>query len=666
MSIPPEVTYDRLPPMGYPNSIKIQRFMPTTNSINSPGDIIRFNINTGGYWDPYSAYINLEVDISQESTLDNYDVLQVDSSASSFISELVITCKGGELERITEYDVLANIIDDISLNNEQRQSRDIQGLGNNTRAFNKKIGSLYPDSINTLSRTVTETSGLATSLALSTTKYSIVGPKPWVFPNVDEDDKKTIDLTNCDAFSDSTTDEYRLLQRSMYIHTPGTLTKVNSSVGTGGVCHGIIQNLGGNFSTFYYSNNSGNLSTRSWNNGINGIFDNDLCQGCFEPFFSKEITIGGFKDGYWQPIKPQKRQFCIPLYSGVLGLLMPKSSYKYLPMLALEDLVLEFRLNPYAMFTSGYKPCSGSTWIVSNTDDITKYGQIPRKWKITKFEIVVEMLSFDKNIDNMVTSALNSESGIVFHTTSWFLGPQYSIPAGTTPSGTYQLNLGFESLKTLLIMFIPSDYLKYSFCRKLYRVNCGITSLQLRIGMDVYPSLPIKGHSGTSGAISSDYEYANNNEYLIALYKAFQKFQNKDEDCSINSNNFAVNERYWNPAEVGMFRDGTVKNVASPFSTCAYMPLLWENRVKGKAIFALDLESMSENPKIISGLNTIKNKSLELILTSDANSYYRFNRTTSVSGTSSSCTMYLWCNYDMVVQLKKYGTKIMGKGNSGL
>jgi hypothetical protein len=91
MSFPNEVTYDSLPPIGYPNTIKIQRFLPNTNSIAQPGDIIRFNISTPGYWDPYTAYINLEVDLSEETTLDNYDILQIDSSASSFISEFIAT-----------------------------------------------------------------------------------------------------------------------------------------------------------------------------------------------------------------------------------------------------------------------------------------------------------------------------------------------------------------------------------------------------------------------------------------------------------------------------------------------------------------------------------------------------------------------------------------------
>lgn len=33
---------------------------------------------------------------------------------------------------------------------------------------------------------------------------------------------------------------------------------------------------------------------------------------------------------------------------------MPSDSYKYLPFSALPDLVLEFTLNKYAFFTSGY------------------------------------------------------------------------------------------------------------------------------------------------------------------------------------------------------------------------------------------------------------------------------------------------------------------------
>ena len=36
----------------------------TSSSGVSSSDIVRFNISTNGFWDPYSAYIKLEVDVS--------------------------------------------------------------------------------------------------------------------------------------------------------------------------------------------------------------------------------------------------------------------------------------------------------------------------------------------------------------------------------------------------------------------------------------------------------------------------------------------------------------------------------------------------------------------------------------------------------------------------
>jgi hypothetical protein len=36
----------------------------TSNAGVSSSDIVRFNITTNGFWDPYSAYIKIEVDVS--------------------------------------------------------------------------------------------------------------------------------------------------------------------------------------------------------------------------------------------------------------------------------------------------------------------------------------------------------------------------------------------------------------------------------------------------------------------------------------------------------------------------------------------------------------------------------------------------------------------------
>lgn len=46
--------------------------------------------------------------------------------------------------------------------------------------------------------------------------------------------------------------------------------------------------------------------------------------------------------------------FLIPLFSPFFGCLMPLASYKYIPLAAMEDIIFEFSLNEFAMFTGGY------------------------------------------------------------------------------------------------------------------------------------------------------------------------------------------------------------------------------------------------------------------------------------------------------------------------
>lgn len=41
---------------------------------------------------------------------------------------------------------------------------------------------------------------------------------------------------------------------------------------------------------------------------------------------------------------------------------MPPDTYRYIPLAAFEDLIFEFKLNPYAFFNSGYKTVASSTY----------------------------------------------------------------------------------------------------------------------------------------------------------------------------------------------------------------------------------------------------------------------------------------------------------------
>ncbi len=45
----------------------------------------------------------------------------------------------------------------------------------------------------------------------------------------------------------------------------------------------------------------------------------------------------------------------IPFYSTLFGILLPSDNFKYIPLWAFPNLVIEIRLNPYAFYTSGYK-----------------------------------------------------------------------------------------------------------------------------------------------------------------------------------------------------------------------------------------------------------------------------------------------------------------------
>lgn len=63
------------------------------------------------------------------------------------------------------------------------------------------------------------------------------------------------------------------------------------------------------------------------------------------------------------------------MISGLLGILIPSSCYKLLPLSALRELILEFKMSPYALFTSNPN-CS-------------------RAYRVNKFEIVAEILELD-------------------------------------------------------------------------------------------------------------------------------------------------------------------------------------------------------------------------------------------------------------------------------
>ena len=49
-----------------------------------------------------------------------------------------------------------------------------------------------------------------------------------------------------------------------------------------------------------------------------------------------------------------RKKFKIPLMSAVMGVLVDPSQFKLIPLQSINSILMEFTLDPYAMFTSGY------------------------------------------------------------------------------------------------------------------------------------------------------------------------------------------------------------------------------------------------------------------------------------------------------------------------
>jgi hypothetical protein len=95
------------------------------------GNSVRFIINSNGFLDPYSLNLIFSVTLNDN----NGHWYQIDNSAHSFISKLIISCNGVELERIENYEYLNSLLFDISLDNNARRHLEHHGFGCDNRDY---------------------------------------------------------------------------------------------------------------------------------------------------------------------------------------------------------------------------------------------------------------------------------------------------------------------------------------------------------------------------------------------------------------------------------------------------------------------------------------------------------------------------------------------------
>lgn len=166
--------------------------------------------------------------------------------------------------------------------------------------------------------------------------------------------------------------------------------------------------------------------------------------------------------------------------------------------------------------------------------------------------------------------------------------------------------------------------------------------------MDYYPSLAIQGHGGNNVVDSDNPHRLNNAEFMINLDKAFGKYIDVLGDQYINMANFAVNDRLYDPSNTTPWKNaqGVIKN----YDTANGAPSFHENRLVGKALYALDLEALSFDPTSISGLNTTGSVPFEIILKSD-----------TLKAFKRKSEMHIFNYFDFLIRFSSTGNEVLGR-----
>lgn len=647
--IPSSINYRSIKPIGVPSRVKKVRFFPQNlYSDIKPNDIVRFHIKAPTFWDPYNCFVKLKVSFED---IHPTGCVQIDGSAHSFINELVISAGSTELERIQEYDVLASILNDVAYDSLGRLGKHHEGLSSEILPATNIANSLN-----------------ATEIVIGGSASHAVGVHGFK-PTLSNSAFTQNTSAGLGIIANYSTELFNQSKNPVNIgNFAATAAAVNSNIRRADTTFTFLKRKGhpGPYDAVrewptakaaaidYYTTQ--NTNTRALNTiGPTHVFSNEYAAGCFEDSFSKGASEYVVKNGKVSNPEITARttaEYCFPLLSGLLGILMPKDQYKLFPAFAVDNLTLEFRINPNAVFTSGYTDPPAADGVTRNLQSpfrpLTLATQLTRTFKIVEFELIVDLVQFDDNVTNLMRNQLSGE-GLVIATHSWALGPLYNIPSTTGVLGTWQVNLGFESLKSIFLTFLSNDYMTYSFCRKLYKLSRNITSIQTKIGLEYFPDQPLEGHGGNPYALTKQDE--NNWIYLYELHKLFGTLNDTLSGTIINKHNFAINERPYDVTNTTAYLVDTAA-AENNIDTAVGFPIIHENRMVGRSVYVLNY-SFNSDSTMLNGINTIQNRPFDITIKSDG-----INTTPAKD---RPCTMMMLCNYDFVVQISLSGIRVLGR-----
>lgn len=547
--------------MNFPHEVKQVEWTPiqTFASNYTNNDIIRFtpNGNRGDLLNPYGTFVEIVVDcdstyLNDETNFKN-KMLQLDGSAQSFISSFIATINDVEVERINQYDMLANFLKDVCYDNSTRTQKDYEGNG----------GISTPSTQSNMSATY------QTPLVNDSVIKPCIGIRPEqnLSVYIDQNNRVSQGVVN-DFVTRNLAQNYTQTAWTPYGNVAGTTWNSGSN-------NDEIDNN--------WTDNARTTATRSTpsTHGLFQAFNPTFATNGFEPWFSKTVPLRYLKSGFIKTDYPTTMTFQIPLYSSFFGHLLPPENWKLIPLWLMGNMTWEFTLNPHALFTS---------WFTTD--------QTARNYRIKKFSIKCEMI---KVSDQRILGDIEQEfsvNGLKFPSQAFYYGPSFTVVNGAIPTNMY-INLGFTSLRNLFVMFTPNDYLQNAAFRKHYRLSMAITSIQLLMGTDYYPQQPITGNGGTN------YGTINNNEFIKNFWKCWGK-QCGGSPSVINQHNFAINCREADPTS-------TDANYTGNQQFCYF----GENRIIGKCVYGIPLDPLNYEGKMWSGKDTTKTVPWQLLMNYD-------------------------------------------------
>lgn len=604
-------------------------------AVAGPNQYIRFDFRSDGFWDPKTVYINIEVDAS---AMPDFAVYQLDNSAQSLISQYIARINGVELVRHQEYDGSSAFLYDMHIGVNERDSKHCEGAGKHRQVVGQMTnkGSNVSD-IGTTVAATNNSGGISITNVVAAPLNSLW--RPWMQYQGPFNDVNANILGT-----------YGSRQSYMDIY--------NMEDSQGFEPNEIVPGV-----SFY--TNTGPYWEATSASGF-GRMNTEASVGGYELALSKYILKPTIKSGLCCYERSTRATFNIPLLCPLFGVLAEHG--KLLPMKLLEGLEFEFLINPYAFFAvdGGSSPNEariGTNRILYPITTSSAANNIARNgWGISKFELSVELSYPDTQTTNQIYSNLNS-SGFHLDFKTWFLGPKIKYLGGASLNNTIQINNGFNSLIMIAFYFQPADYEIYNHCRKHKRISQNLTSIQLRLGSEYFPSLPIVGHGGnlrpdyTSSIVKGSYL-----EFYTHTMKAFGKYFGNNETTLLNPTNFTLNCVGYNPAQNIGVMTGPKDNVMG-------MPLYWENQCIPRCLYAIDLEKFDNETTVNSGWNTVNSRPFDLLLSNDNGSMtYQLRGPTShtsnidaVSNTISDSSfprpfyLYIWMYYDARVSWTQSG-----------